>query len=170
MMAVVFGLVVMGVSGCGKSTLGQAIAADRGVSFLEGDAFHPVANVAKMSAGTPLTDDDRWPWLDHLGHSLGEAARTEGFAVAACSALKRAYRERLTTAAGVPLRFVCLNGSRDLLFARMAARQNHYMPPSLLDSQIATLELPGADEDALILDIAGDPAALTAAAKDWLGF
>ena len=96
-------VVVMGVCGCGKSTIGQGIATAMHVSFLEGDAFHPAANVAKMAAGIPLDDADRWPWLDRLGKALGHAAREKGGAVAACSALKRIYRDRLRAAAAVPL-------------------------------------------------------------------
>ena len=111
------------------------------------------ANVAKMAAGIPLDDADRWPWLDRLGEALGRAAREQGGAVAACSALKRVHRDRLRTAAAVPLRFVCLVGSRELIAGRMAARTDHFMPLDLLDSQLAILELPASDEDALLLDL-----------------
>lgn len=146
-------VVVMGVCGCGKSTIGQGIATALHVPFLEGDAFHPAANVAKMAAGIPLDDPDRWPWLDRLGEALGRTAREWGGAVAACSALKRVYRDRLRAAAAVPLRLVCLVGSRELVAGRMAARTGHYMPLGLLDSQLAILELPASDEDALPLDL-----------------
>ena len=146
-------VVVMGVCGCGKSTIGQGIATAMHVSFLEGDAFHPAANVAKMAAGIPLDDADRWPWLDRRGEALGRAAREHGGAIAACSALKHVYRDRLRAAAAMPLRLVCLVGSRELIADRMAARAGHYMPLGLLDSQLAILELPASDEDALLLDL-----------------
>ena len=143
----------MGVCGCGKSTIGQGIATALHVSFLEGDAFHPAANVAKMAAGIPFGDVDRWSWLDRLGDALGHAACEHGGAVAACSALKRVYRDRLRAAAATPLRLVCLVGSREQIAGRMAARTGHYMPLGLLDSQLAILELPASDEDALLLDL-----------------
>lgn len=146
-------VVVMGVCGCGKSTVGQGIAQALGIPFLEGDTFHPAANVAKMAAGIPLDDADRWPWLDRLGEVLGRTAREKGGAVAACSALKRIYRDYLRAAAAMPLRLVCLVGSRELIAGRMAARTGHYMPLGLLDSQLAILELPASDEDALLLDL-----------------
>jgi gluconokinase len=159
----------MGVSGSGKSTLGEALADALGCSFLEGDTFHAAASIAKMRAGKPLDDADRWPWLDRLGAAMGAAATREGVAVAACSALKRAYRERLAAAAGVPVRFVLLDVNRAELQDRMDARQAHYMPASLLDSQLATLERPGPDEDVLVLDGARPVAPLAAEALGWLG-
>ena len=156
-------IVVMGVSGCGKSTLAAQLAAQLGCPAFEGDAFHAAASIAKMRAGQPLDDADRWSWLDRVGTAIGAAVGKGGLAVAACSALKRAYRERLERAAGVPLRFVLLDGSRDGIAARLATRTGHYMPPSLLDSQFAALERPGADERALVLpcdraveDLCGD--------------
>ena len=148
-------VVVMGVCGCGKSTIGQGIATALHVPFLEGDALHPPENVAKMAAGIPLGDADRWPWLDRLGGALGRVAREQNGAVGACSALKRFHRDRLRTAAAVPLRFVCLVGSRELIAGRMAARTDHFMPLDLLDSQLAILEPPASDEDALLLDLRG---------------
>lgn len=138
----------MGVSGCGKSSLGAALAHKLGVPFVEGDALHPATNVEKMRAGTPLTDDDRWPWLDRIATSLGESDAI----VVSCSALRRAYRDRLR-ARGWPIHFVHLAGSQSVMAGRMAKRGAHYMPVSLLDSQFATLEPPGADE-ALTLDVA----------------
>jgi len=147
------GIVVMGVSGCGKSTLAAALGKHLEMDFLEGDRFHSSANVAKMVQAIPLTDEDRWPWLHSLGTALGEQARQKGTGLAACSALKRVYRDRLRESAAVPLRFLCLTGSRDVLLARMAARKGHYMPVALLDSQLATLELPHPDEDALVIDV-----------------
>lgn len=144
-------IVAMGVSGCGKSTLVAHLAAHLGAPAFEGDDFHSEASVAKMRAGQPLDDADRWPWLDRLGAAVGAAVREQGIAVAACSALKRSYRERLERAAGVPLAFVLLEGEREEIAPHLAARAGHYMAPSLLDSQFATLERPGEDERALAL-------------------
>ncbi|RYE03107.1 MAG: gluconokinase [Sphingomonadales bacterium] len=141
----------MGVSGCGKSTLVAHLAGHLGATAFEGDDFHSPESVAKMRAGQPLDDQDRWPWLDRLGAAIGASVRGEGVAVAACSALKRSYRERLERAAGVPLVFVLLDGERDEIAPHLAARAGHYMAPSLLDSQFATLERPGPDERALVL-------------------
>lgn len=141
-------VVVMGVSGSGKSTVGAALADALGLRFVDGDALHPAANVAKMAAGIPLDDADRVPWLDAIGRLLAV-----GPAVVACSALKREYRDRLRAAAPT-LQLVFLNGSRTLLASRMAARPGHFMPTSLLDSQLATLEVPGPDEHAVTVDIA----------------
>lgn len=141
----------MGVCGCGKSTLMRKLADRLNCVGFEGDAFHGEANVAKMRAGHPLDDADRWPWLDRLGAAIGEAVRGEGQAVAACSALKRSYRERLEQAAGVPLLFVLLDGERADFAERLGRRKGHYMPPSLLDSQLATLERPAVDERAVVL-------------------
>lgn len=143
-------IIVMGVTGVGKSTLGAALAAERGVPFLEGDTFHPPDNVQKMSAGIPLQDADRWPWLDRLGLAIA-ARREPNGAVATCSALKRSYRDRLRSLIGEPLLFVCLQAERDAIAARMQARHGHYMPVALLDSQLATLELPSRDERAIVL-------------------
>lgn len=161
-------LVVMGVSGTGKSTLGAMLADHWYASFLEGDAYHSAANVAKMEAGAPLTDEDRWPWLDRLGAALGAAARADGAAVVACSALRRAYRARLEAAAGLPLRFAFLDTGRAEIARRMRARTGHYMPPSLLDSQLATLEPPAADERALRLDAGHAPEALCREVLAWV--
>jgi gluconokinase len=132
----------MGVSGCGKSSVGEALAARLAIPYRDGDDLHPAANVAKMRAGIPLTDDDRWPWLDRVAETLRDAAPV----IVGCSALRRAYRDRIRAGSGGPVRFVHLAGDRDLIAARMATRTGHYMPLSLLDSQIATLEPPAADE------------------------
>ncbi|WP_022708348.1 gluconokinase [Paracoccus zeaxanthinifaciens] len=140
--------VVMGVSGTGKTSVGLALARRLGVPYLDGDDLHPAGNVAKMAAGTPLTDADRWPWLDEVARTLSESAPV----IVGCSALRRAYRDRLREAAGGPVTFFYLHGPRDVIAARMSGRKGHYMPPALLDSQIATLEPPGADE-AVALDI-----------------
>jgi len=142
--------VVMGVTGCGKSTVGTALADRLGKPFLDADDFHPAANIEKMSRGIALDDEDRWPWLDNIGRALGEQA---GMVVVACSALRRAYRERLIAAAGEPILFVFLNGPYELIAARLATRAGHYMPAGLLDSQFATLEIPADDETALAIDI-----------------
>jgi gluconokinase len=160
-------LVVMGVSGCGKSTLGAMLAARIGVPFLEGDAFHDRASVAKMRGGEPLTDGDRWPWLDRLGMAAGEAVRREHGVAVACSALKRRYRERLAEAAAVPMLFVLLAAERAELDRRLRSRAGHYMPASLLDSQLAALEPPGTDERALVLDARLPPDTLAHAAMSW---
>ena len=143
-------IIVMGVSGCGKSTIGQLLAARLGYPFLDADEFHPPQNVAKMAAGTPLTDEDRRPWLERLNGEL----KNNNNAVLACSALKEAYRSIL--AAGLPdCRFVHLRGDIELIRARLAERKHRYMPASLLESQFATLEVPG---NAIGIDIAAEPA------------
>lgn len=161
-------IVVMGVSGTGKSTLSARLGAALDCPVLEGDSFHAAASVAKMQAGQPLTDDDRWPWLDRLGAAIGQAALAQGIAVAACSALKRSYRERLSAASAVPLRFVLLDTGQDEIARRMTMRAGHYMPASLLDSQIATLERPASDECALSLDAAVPPDTLCAEVLAWI--
>ncbi len=163
------GIVVMGVSGSGKTTLSTRIGAALDAVVLEGDAFHAAASVAKMRAGQPLTDADRWPWLDRLGAAIGEAALHGGVAVAACSALKRSYRARLVAASGVPLSFVLLDTDADEIARRLKTRTGHYMPASLLGSQLATLERPGADECAITLDAARPIDALADAALAWIG-
>lgn len=133
-------VVVMGVSGCGKSTVGAALANALQWSFLDADDFHPPQNVAKMAAGTPLTDDDRWPWLDRTVKALQDATATSRNAVLACSALRTSYRERLMRAGDV--RFVHLRGDQPTIAQRLAQRQHRYMPAALLASQFATLEEP----------------------------
>lgn len=141
-------IVIMGVAGCGKSSVGEGLAARLGIPYQDGDDLHPAASVAKMRAGIPLTDDDRWPWLDRVARDLHDRAPL----IIGCSALRRAYRDRIRAGAGGPVRFVHLAGDRDLIAGRMAQRQGHYMPLSLLDSQFAALEPPGPDE-ALTIDI-----------------
>lgn len=145
----------MGVAGCGKTSVGQALAHQLGIPYRDGDDLHTDANVAKMRAGQPLTDDDRWPWLDRVAAALSDDAPL----VIGCSALKHAYRDRIRTRATGRVQFVYLHGSRDLIAARMAQRQGHYMPTSLLDSQFAALEPPDATE-ALTIDIDQPLAAL----------
>jgi gluconokinase len=149
-------LVVMGVSGSGKTTIAKGVAAAKGWSLLEGDTFHPPANVAKMASGTPLTDDDRWPWLRAIAAAIdADRARGES-AVVACSALRRAYRDILI-GDRPDVRLVYLKGSQALIGERMQARHGHFMPPALLDSQFQTLEEPGPDENPITVEIGGTP-------------
>lgn len=149
----------MGVSGCGKSTLGALIAQTLDCAFLEGDDFHSEDAVAKMRSGEPLTDEDRWPWLDRLGLAAADAIDEDGTTVLACSALRKTYRDRLRSVIHYPVHFVLLENSRDNLLKRLGNRPGHYMPASLLDSQLATLERPAPSEDAMILS--SDIAAVT---------
>lgn len=152
-------VVLMGVCGSGKTEIGRRVAARLGCDFLDGDDFHPPANVEKMRAGAALTDADRWPWLDRLAAEIGGRLEGGTGAVVACSALARRYRDRLGLARpGIVL--VHLAGDRDLLAGRLAARRGHFMPPSLLDSQLATLERPAADERAVTIDVAALPDAI----------
>ena len=156
-------VVVMGVSGCGKSTVGASLAAALGLPYIEGDRLHPPRNVALMASGTPLTDADRAGWLQALADELAKAQRGTG-CVLSCSALKRRYRDVLR--GGAPeLRLVHLAGTPALLRQRLLSRAGHYMPASLLQSQLDTLEPPGPDEDAIVLDIHDDPQALVAQAQ-----
>ena len=145
-------IIVMGVSGSGKSTIGALIAGALGVPFVDGDALHPQSNIEKMAGGKPLNDDDRWPWLTVVGQTLAEAGATGKGMVIACSALRRAYRQTILDSAP-QARFVHLDGSREVLSARIEGRSGHFMPPSLLDSQFATLEPLGADEPGMVIDI-----------------
>jgi len=153
-------VVVMGVSGSGKTTIAAAVAHREGWLLLEGDTFHPPASIAKMKAGIPLTDADRWPWL-HAIAARQDALRAAGSsAVVACSALKRAYRDILIgSRPDVVLLYP--RGSKALIAKRMAARKGHFMPPALLDSQFATLEEPGPDEHPVIVEICGTPEAVS---------
>lgn len=153
--------VVMGVSGCGKSTIGAALAQALGLPFLEGDAFHPPGNVAKMSAGNPLDDSDRAGWLQALAAEIGGARERGTGLVLSCSALKRRYRDTLRQA-DPALRFVHLQGPASLIAERMARRTDHYMPPSLLESQLRDLEALQDDEAGIRLDITLPPEVLVA--------
>jgi gluconokinase len=149
-------IVVMGVSGCGKSTVGLRLARKLGRDFLEGDTFHPPANVEKMSRGMPLDDADRLPWLEAIAAAIDEARRAGRQVVVTCSALKRAYRTILADGHD-DVAFVYLKGGKDLIAQRLAARAGHFMPPKLLDSQFATLEEPTADEMSVMMAIEDTP-------------
>ena len=159
-------LVVMGVSGSGKSTVAGLLAGRLGWDLGEGDDLHPAENVAKMSAGQPLTDQDRWPWLDLVAEWIRRHTDAHRPAVITCSALKRSYRDRLRDPNVI---FVHLAGSRDQIGRQMAARIDHFMPTDLLDSQISTLEPLEADENALIVGVGGDAAEIAATIIDRLG-
>ena len=157
-------VVVMGVSGCGKTSVAEGLAASLGAAFIEGDSLHPAVNVDKMSHGIALTDEDRWPWLDTVGRAMADVLAGNGSVVVSCSALKKAYRDRLRSSAGGKLAFVFLKGSRELLMSRMAAREGHFMPVSLLDSQLATLEDPSGEAGVVTVDIDASIDAIVASA------
>lgn len=162
-------IVVMGVSGSGKSTIAAALAARVGGTFLDADDFHPPANVAKMRAGVPLTDEDRMPWLAQVADAAVAAEQRNGPAVVACSALRRIYRDALRAVSPGTF-FVQLDGSAELLAQRIGARTDHFMPASLLDSQLALLEPLGADERGAIVAIDAAPAEIVEAAfSRWVG-
>ena len=154
-------VVVMGVSGSGKTTVAAMLAGRLNVHFLEGDDLHPPANVQKMRGGTPLTDDDRWPWLKAIARRIDEwRAASEG-GVVTCSALKRAYR-RIIIGDRPEVTLVYLKGSQEVIHARMAARHEHFMPVALLANQFTVLEEPGPDERPIVVDVAPSPAAIVA--------
>jgi gluconokinase len=147
-------ILVMGICGTGKSTVARGVADRIGGSFVEADLYHDAASIERMRAGLPLTDDMRWGWLDRLGEAVLAAPQRP---VLACSALGRAHRDRLRARTG-PLDIVFLHGARELIAARMEARHDHYMPPSLIDSQLAALQPPDPDaEGALWIDVASSP-------------
>ena len=151
----------MGVSGSGKSVIGAALARALRIDFVEGDAYHSAENVMRMTSGIPLTDEDRAQWLRSLAARLRDASEAGTGMVMTCSALKRSYRDVLRT--GAPgLQFVFLRGPRALLADRLASRRGHFMPPSLLESQLATLEDPGSEEGAWVCDISKSPEELVA--------
>jgi len=151
--------VVMGVSGSGKTTVAVLLAAALGCQFQEGDDLHPAANVEKMHGGTPLTDADRWPWLQKIAEEIdGWRARGES-GVMTCSALKRSYRD-IIIGNRPDVTLVYLKGSHDLIRRRMAARHEHFMPVALLDSQFATLQEPTPDEHPIAVDVGGRPAVI----------
>ncbi|WP_079544925.1 gluconokinase [Bradyrhizobium lablabi] len=142
----------MGVSGSGKSTIGEKLAAQLGCIYEDGDRFHPASNVAKMSAGQPLADEDRWPWLRAIAEEIDRVCEAGEHAVIACSALKRAYREILVHGR-TDVRIIYLKGTQDLIAGRLTRRKGHFMPPGLLESQFKTLEPPGESENPLTVSI-----------------
>jgi gluconokinase len=156
-------IIVMGVSGSGKSTIGALLAERLGWPFADADGFHPPENVAKMAAGTPLTDADRWPWLDAIAAHIDAARKAGQPVVVACSALRRAYRDRLRAGHG-DLLFLHLSGAPEVIAARQAARQGHFMPPSLMASQFATLEDTVAEPDAVTVSVKASPHEMVEAA------
>jgi len=158
-------IILMGVAGVGKTTVGQHLAAGLGWRFLDADAFHSPESVAKMASGTPLTEEDRAPWLERLRALILEALEAEAPLVLACSALRRAYRERLVVDPA-RVKLVYLRGSHELIARRLAERRGHFMPPDLLASQYLTLEAP---EDALAVDVEGTPEAVVRAIRSGLG-
>lgn len=147
-------MIVMGVSGSGKSTIAQQLADSLTATFLDADDYHPQDNVDKMSRGESLTDEDRWPWLTIFGETM--AAQKE-LCIGACSALKRSYRTHLTESSEQAILFIYLDGDKTLLMERMSGRKDHFMPTTLLDSQLETLEIPETDELAISIDISGTP-------------
>ena len=151
-------VLLMGVCGCGKSTVGRALAAELNWTFLDADILHPEANVTKMASGIPLTDADRWPWFDRIVAEMRRYAAAGKNVVIACSALKQAYRDRL--ASGGSVRVVYLKGDAETIAPRLAERRGHFMPPSLLASQFATLEEP---DNAIVVDVREPVAAQVAA-------
>ncbi len=148
-------LVIMGVSGSGKSTIAGILAHELEWDLAEGDDLHPPANVAKMASGRPLTDEDRWPWLDSVSAWITDHTSAGIPGIITCSALKRSYRDRLR---GPDVVFVHLAGSREQIGQRLAGRTDHFMPAGLLNSQISTLEPPGDDENTLVVDVGRPPA------------
>ena len=149
-------LIVMGVTSTGKTTIGELLAERLGAPFAEGDRYHPEANIAKMSAGTPLNDEDRWPWLDAIAADIARWDAQDQSAVVTCSALKRSYRDRFR-AASDGVRFVFLDGDEELIAGRMAERKHHFMPTSLLKSQLATLERPEGEPDVITVCVGRTP-------------
>ena len=150
-------LICMGVSGAGKSTVAMAVDEHLGWPFQEGDELHPPENVEKMSHGTPLTDEDRWPWLARCKAWIDERVAADGRGLITCSALKRAYRDYLVAGRTDQVRILYLKASRELLVERVTHRHHEYMPPTLLDSQLATLEEPGPDERPIVVDVGRPP-------------
>jgi gluconokinase len=161
-------MIVFGVSGAGKTTIGKLLAKDLGWRFLEADDFHPRANIEKMRRGIPLTDEDRWPWLDSLREQIMGSLSTKEDAVLACSALKRAYRERLRVSGEV--KFIFLRGEYSLIAEQLRQRRGHFMNPELLRSQFADLEEPGSGEDVLTVDAGRTPQELVEEIKTTLRF
>jgi gluconokinase len=150
-------IVVIGVAGAGKSTVGELLAARLNCPFRDADSFHPAANIAKMSRGEPLTDDDRWPWLEAIAAWIVEHRAAETTCVVTCSGLKRVYRDIVTNKQNTDVRLVYLKGEFDLIEARLKARVGHFMPPGLLRSQFDALEEPSVNENAIAVSIDGTP-------------
>jgi gluconokinase len=155
-------IVVMGVSGAGKSTVGKLIAEELECPFRDADSFHPPANIAKMSRGEPLTDEDRWPWLRAIADWIAEHRKAGTTGAVTCSALKRGYRDIITHNQSADVRLIYLKGDFDLIAARLKARKGHFMPPALLRSQFDTLEEPRADEHAITIPIDATPEEIAA--------
>jgi gluconokinase len=155
-------IIVMGVASSGKTTVAEALARELSWPFRDADSFHPPANVAKMSAGIPLADEDRWPWLEAIVIWMNQRHATSENGIVTCSALKRAYRDKLRTSFA-EIQLVHLHGSREILAARIASRKAHFMPASLLDSQLATLEMPDADEHTYTVTVDKGPDEIVAA-------
>ncbi|MCC3266163.1 gluconokinase [Arthrobacter gengyunqii] len=160
-------LVIMGVSGSGKTTISTLLSEHLGWIAAEADEFHSEANIAKMASGTPLTDEDRWPWLDSIRNWMDTQAENGRSTIVTCSALKRVYRDILATASG-QVHFVHLNGDAEVLRERMKTRSGHFMPASLLPSQISTLEPLADDEPGIVIDILHTPAEIAADILDRL--
>jgi gluconokinase len=151
----------MGVSGSGKTVIGTLLARALGVEFVEGDTYHPAANIEKMSAGVPLTDHDREGWLHAIARRIKRATDDGNGVVVSCSALKRSYREMIRADAG-RVQFIFLRGAQELIGDRIRGRKGHFMPPSLLDSQFSLLEEPSSDEEVWVVDINDSPEAIAA--------
>lgn len=160
-------MIVMGVSGSGKSTVGELLAKRLGMTFIDGDDLHPASNKAKMAEGQPLNDADRKPWLEVIGATLAQSVADGAPVVIACSALKRSYRDLLRNAESATL-FVHLDGASTLIQHRLDERSHEYMPPTLLASQLSTLEALGADEAAIIVDVSMSPAQIVETVADRL--
>jgi gluconokinase len=160
-------VIVFGVSGAGKTTVGKLLAEELGWRFYEADDFHPRANIEKMHTGRPLTDEDRWPWLERLREQITRSLAAKENAVLACSALKRVYRERLRVSGEV--KFVFLRGDYALIAEQLRRRRGHFMNPELLRSQFADLEEPQADEDAITVQVGRTPEELVEEIKAKLG-
>lgn len=156
-------LVIMGVSGCGKSSVGKELAIRLNAKFTDGDDLHPKANLEKMASGIPLVDDDRWPWLSEVGKKL----LNDNDSIIACSALKRSYREKIREFAPDVI-FIHLHGDRKILESRLKARSDHFMPKSLLDSQLNTLEPLAPDENGKVFDISKPVEEIVSEVMQWI--
>ena len=161
-------IVLMGVSGCGKSTVGTELSRALSWPFRDADSFHPSANIDKMRRAIPLTDEDRWPWLDAIASWIDERRADRAPGIVSCSALKRIYRERIV-GARTGVRLVYLRGSRELIAARLARRAHHFMPAALLASQFEALEEPQEDERPLVVSVGPPPAEIAASIAVGLG-